>query len=100
MSPAWFVRPIDEPKIVENKLVRLLARDTFIQCGHLAQHDAASTRNAAYRRQRCEQYWKERTADFVAENCARQALYEVGKLPVCSRHAGLLLLDACLELGI
>lgn len=95
----WMVRPAGEavPEAAP-KLVGLLPREPRVQCGHLSQSAAASEWLRARRPLRKD--WRLDVQDFSPENCALAALYTVAGLPVCSRHAGLILLDACLEMGI
>lgn len=101
-----WVRPLPSPAIEEpsegapeasQRLVEALPSEPYRQCTHVALGAANSPFQQSWR----ENYerWKKRK-NFDPECCSHPARVLVNGRPLCRRHAGMVLLKACEDMGI
>lgn len=99
-----WVRPLPSPAIEEpseaaseasQRLVEALPSEPYRQCTHVALGDAGSEYLQGWRRVR----WEDRV-DFDPKNCSHAARVLLNGRPFCRRHAGMVLLEKCEEMGI
>lgn len=77
------------------RLVEPLPLQPYRQCTHIAVGDAGSEYLQNWRAQR----WKERQ-NFDYTLCSHSARVLLNGQPLCRRHAGMMLLAKCEEMGL
>lgn len=99
----WVI-PLPSPALEEaaegapegcQRLVEPLPVHPYRQCTHAALGDADSTFLQNWR----EKHWEGRE-DFVPSNCSHAARVLLNGQPLCRRHAGMILLAKCEEMGL
>lgn len=93
--------PNEEPPLAEERLiVPIDPAAGYIQCQHVALGDMSSESAQNWRRGRASRFNHCDPSDIVSENCLHRARFAIAGLPMCRRHAAMVILDECLERGI
>lgn len=82
----------------DQRLIQQLPSTPYRQCTHVAIGDEGRPYLQRWREGRFAEKIEEQ--GFIASNCAHNARVLVNGQPLCRRHAGMVLLAMCEEMGI